>query len=153
MPYQDFEMEDLCQAPGCNNTLSKPDPGEGDDRRRFKPKTVACSAACHKRVQRDRAGFRKEPRPCRFCGELVWDYRGNDVRCPEDDRTDRCDELQYDAENQAAIVDFRRENRTAVCAAPGCDREVTWSGKGRVKTICSPRCRQRVSRARKQEAQ
>jgi hypothetical protein len=150
VPYLDYDDEGRCQGCGCD--MTKADNGS-TDRRTLREKTVACSPRCHKRVQRERAGIRKEPRPCRFCAELVWDYVGNDVRCPDDDRTDHCDELQYAAEARAAYVAERRTRRTDVCEAEGCAREVTWSGRGRVKTICSPRCRQAVRRARLKEAQ
>lgn len=156
MPYQEHELEDLCQ--GCGDPLPEPmtrprrsNPNETDgrtDRRR----TVACSPKCYKRVQRARAGAVKEPKPCRFCGELVWDYIGNDVRCPEDDISDHCDELQMIAEGRAGYVANRRAERTVTCTADGCERPVTWSGKGRVKTLCSPRCRQRSRRAALKEA-
>ncbi|MFD7499933.1 hypothetical protein [Streptomyces sp. NPDC059850] len=152
MPYQEHELEDRCE--GCGDSLPEPktrplrsDPKK-DDGRTIRRRAVACSAKCYKRVQRARAGQRKEPKPCRFCGDLVWDYVGNDVRCPEDDRTDHCDELQYMAEARADYVADRREERTVKCLAPGCSRPVTWSGKGRVKTACSPRCRQAIRRAR-----
>ncbi|MCX4832839.1 hypothetical protein OG746_29320 [Streptomyces sp. NBC_01016] len=130
--------------------MTKDLPDDADGRKR-REKTVACSPRCHKRVQRERAGHRKEDQPCRYCGEPVWDYSGRDYRCPEDDRTDHCDELQYLAEARAGYVADRRTQRTAVCVADGCDQEVTWSGKGRVKTICSARCRQRVRRARQRQ--
>lgn len=157
MPYQEWQLEDHCE--GCGEQMPEPktrplrsNPQEIDARTERR-RTVACSSRCHKRVQRERAGYRKEEQSCRFCGEPVWDYSGRDYRCPEDDRTDHCDELQFAAETRAEYVASRRSNLTDVCEADGCDRAVTWSGKGRVKTTCTPRCRQRVRRARlRQEA-
>lgn len=162
MPYSEAELESQCAAPGCTNQLPEPTPRprtrtynrEAEpqtDMRTVRRQRITCSAACRQRLRRERLGFKKDPRPCVFCGELVWDYTGMSVRCPENDRTDECDDLQYQAEARRDYVADRRTQRTAECEADGCDRPVTWSGKGRVKTTCSPRCRQRVRRARLRE--
>ncbi|MGW4541340.1 hypothetical protein ACWEOP_26165 [Streptomyces chartreusis] len=145
MPYFDYDDDGRCQ--GCGAEMSKDVPSDADQRT-AREKTVACSSRCHKRVQRERAGYRKPFKPCRFCGDLRNDYQGRDVRCPEEDRSDHCDELQYLADARAGYVAERRDERTVDCLAPGCTRKVTWSGKGRVATTCSSRCRQRVRRAR-----
>ncbi|MFD0033701.1 hypothetical protein ACFVJK_36805 [Streptomyces sp. NPDC127172] len=156
MFYDDLDPDGLCIAPDCGKELPSRAPRSrrsgGTDGRSTREQRLTCSDACRKRLQRERDGYRKPCKPCRFCDEPIWDYSGNDVRCPEDDRTDHCDELQYLAESRASYVATRRVNRTDVCVADGCDREVTWSGKGRVKTTCSPRCRQRVRRAALKEA-
>jgi hypothetical protein len=158
MPHNDFDLDGKCLAPGCGNELPYREPrkrkdGKSTDLRSTREQRLTCSDACRKRLQRERAGYRKPFLPCRFCGDLRDDYQGRDVRCPSDDCSEHCDELQFAAENRAAIVAARREERTAICDAPGCEREVTWSGKGRVKTLCSARCRQRARRSALKEAQ
>ncbi|GAA0914892.1 hypothetical protein GCM10009549_29820 [Streptomyces thermoalcalitolerans] len=159
MPYSEDELANMCAAPGCTNQLPEPEPRQrtrtygleaepGTDMRSTRRQRLTCSAACRKRLQRARQGYQKPFKPCRFCGELIDSYRGNDVRCPEDDRSDYCDDLQWAKEERQARLEARKEGPVE-CEGPNCTAEVVWSGRGRPRRFCSGRCRMAAVRARR----
>ncbi len=109
-----------------------------------------CSARCRQ------AAFRRAKQPvrsrlklCPLCGEMFVVTSSRKKFCDYYDEAEQdCQAAQDDLYEAAEIAPIVRME--ADCAR--CSRPVNWSGRGRPKRFCSPRCKQADYRARKANA-
>ncbi|GAA3804463.1 hypothetical protein GCM10022206_49190 [Streptomyces chiangmaiensis] len=157
MPYDDHDFDGTCLAPGCDNLVPEPTPrkrtrtyaneSEPDfDMRTKRDQRRTCSNACRTALSRAR---REKARPlvtCQLCGQPFMPRgRGRWTVCPYEDADNFCRERQDDREDAQSM-------RTAALAEAECEHcqtPIPYSGRGRPKRFCAPRCRTAFYRATK----
>lgn len=158
MPYDDYDFDGTCLAPGCTNLVPQPTPrkrksGQGNDGRTTRDQRRTCSPKCRVALSRAR---REKPRPlvtCKLCGQPFMPRgRGRWTTCPYNDADDLCRGLQDDAEQDDA--EDEGAMRTAALAertCEHCDKPIPYSGRGRPPRFCAPRCRTAHYRSPKED--
>ncbi|MFE1872612.1 hypothetical protein ACFW9N_17150 [Streptomyces sp. NPDC059496] len=106
-----------------------------------------CSPACRQAAHRARQPRELPPmKNCPLCGELF------EVWHPRKRFCDYKDEAGYDCvnaqEDLLEVAEFALEDRRAARCAH-CGESAGWTGKGRPRRFCSPRCKQADYRKRK----
>lgn len=100
-----------------------------------------CGPTCRKRHQRS-----KTPKPlriCARCGQPFGKYTGRQNTCGPEDIDAYCESLRDDQDDADAI----RLASLAEAECAHCHRPVPYSGRGRPKRFCAPRCRTAFYRA------
>jgi endogenous inhibitor of DNA gyrase (YacG/DUF329 family) len=124
MNMPDFEDDCL----GCGEPLS------GRQRR-------YCSPTCRKRYQRSKTP--KLLRTCARCGQPFSEYAGRQKFCGPEDRDYYCDDLLSEEDDDRSA----RMAALAEAECEHCQTPVPYSGRGRPKRFCAPRCRTAFYRA------
>lgn len=105
-----------------------------------------CSARCRQAEYRAGKKGRAKLAPCPLCGEgfVVTNSRKKYCDYFDEAETD-CQTAQDDLEEGAWLA--AEERKTAECAH--CGEPAGWSGRGRPKRFCTPRCKQADYRKRR----
>ncbi|MFC8566269.1 hypothetical protein ACFUIW_10970 [Streptomyces sp. NPDC057245] len=140
MPHLPYEFHTI-QCARCGGRL-------GDNQERY------CSAACRAsawRVERWEDERRNLGLPayssCTLCGERIASTSKNKTTCDENDRNEACVDAQGGARLDALNARDEAEELRDCAECERCGADIAYSGKGRPRRFCAPRCRTAFYRA------